>query len=91
MLLFYEMCKMTVKTPTDSITNLSAKLAVYMYIYLCSKLNIMKDISDDSLLFSLTFPLIQGQCGVVMAVIIWRWLRKVIRIPQAVKTWMLQS
>lgn len=62
-----------------------------MYIYLCSKLNIMMEMSDDSLFFSLTFPLIQGQCGIVMAVIIWRWLGKVIRIPQAVEIWMLQS
>lgn len=41
--------------------------------------------------FSRTLPLIQGQCGVVMAVIIWRRLRKVVRIPQAVEIWVLQS
>lgn len=51
----------------------------------------MMKMSDVSCWFSLTLPLIQGQCGVVMAVVIWRWLRKVIKVPQAVEIWMLQS
>lgn len=41
--------------------------------------------------FSLTFPLIQGHCGVVMAVIVWRRLGKVIWVPQDVEIWVLQS
>lgn len=44
-----------------------------------------------NMFFSLTLPLIQGQCGVVMAVIIHLGLTKVIRVPQTVEVWVLQS
>lgn len=41
--------------------------------------------------FTHTLPLIEGQCGVVMAVIIRCRLRKIVGIPQIIEVRMLQS
>lgn len=43
------------------------------------------------IVFSLTLPLIQGQRGIIMAVIVRHRLRKVVWVPQAVEIRVLQS